>query len=205
MQAHNATVRTPSALGAAPNALGRAPIVLGRGSYCIRKAPNVLLQNVLGRAPNACASRLGREWHKALESMLEREVLLAVGQPSMSFMQASVVVNAPVDSQTYSTPVDFHGISVGRRVADSDTFAPLMRRPASPSTAQVPEKRSCTVLCSSRYFMYSGAIGELMCLRTNDSRSTAMRTTWRPMRPKPLTPSLIGKSAPSGWDRPRAC
>ena len=35
--------------------------------------------------------------------MLEREVLLAVGQPSMSFVQASVVVNAPVDSQTSHT------------------------------------------------------------------------------------------------------
>ena len=102
-------------------------------------------------------------------------------------------------------PVDFHGILVGRRVADSGTFAPLMRRPASPSTAQVPKKRPCTESCSSRYFMYSGVIDELMCLRTNDSRSTAMRTTWRPMLPKPLAPSLIGASAPSGWARPRAC
>ena len=68
MQAHNATVRTPSALGAAPNALGRAPIVLGRGSYCIRKAPNVLLQNVLGRAPNACASHSTQKfWKDILE------------------------------------------------------------------------------------------------------------------------------------------
>merc|ERR1719424_1443443 len=115
------------------------------------------------------------------------EMMTCLAPPSMCFMHASVVVK---------TPVDLHGISVGSRVADSDTFAPLMRRPASPSTEQVPEKRPCTVSCSRRYFMYSGAIGELMCFRTNDSRSTAMRTTWRPMRPKPLTPSLIGASAP---------
>merc|ERR1719181_1616823 len=129
-------------------------------------------------------------------SLAGAETMTCLAPPSTCFMQPSVVVNAPVDSHTYSTPVDDHGISVGSRVADSDTLAPLIRRPASPSTSQVPEKRPCTVSCSSRYFMYSGAIGELMCLSSNESRSRAMRTTWRPMRPKPLTPSLIGASAP---------
>merc|ERR1719330_1565307 len=95
--------------------------------------------------------------------------------------------------ESYSSPVDFHGISVGSRVAESETSTPLILRP-SPASSQVPEKRPCTVSCSSRYFMYSGAIGELMCFRMNASRSMAMRTTWRPMRPKPLTPSLIGAS-----------
>merc|ERR1719313_866328 len=122
------------------------------------------------------------------------EMMTCLAPPSMCAMQLSVVVKAPVDSQTYSTPVVDHGISVGSRVADSVTFSPLIRRPSS-TTSQVPEKRPCTVSCSRRYFMYSGAIGELMCLRMNDSRSIAMRTTWRPMRPKPLTPSLIGASA----------
>merc|ERR1719252_510963 len=127
-------------------------------------------------------------------SLAGAEMMTCLAPPSMCFMQPSVVVNAPVDSQTYSTPVEAHGISVGSGVAVSDTLAPLIRRPASPSTSQVPEKRPCTVSCSSRYFMYSGAIGELMCLSSNESRSIAMRTTWRPMRPKPLTPSLIGAS-----------
>merc|ERR1719326_2619896 len=126
-------------------------------------------------------------------SLAGAEMMTFLAPPSMCFMQPSVVVNAPVDSHTYSTPVVLHGISVGSRVADRLTGRPLMRRP-SPSISQVPEKRPCTVSCSSRYFMYSGAIGELMCLNTNDSRSMAMRTTWRPMRPKPLTPSLIGAS-----------
>merc|ERR1719276_802936 len=129
-------------------------------------------------------------------SLAGAEMMTCLAPPSTCFMHPSVVVNAPVDSQTYSTPVEAHGISVGSRVAVSDTLAPLIRRPASPSTSQVPEKRPCTVSCSSRYFMYSGAIGELMCFSSNDSRSRAMRTTWRPMRPKPLTPSLIGASAP---------
>merc|ERR1740127_308133 len=137
-------------------------------------------------------------------SMAGAEMMTCLAPPSMCFMQPSVVVNAPVDSHTYSTPHDAHGISVGSRVAERLTGRP------SPSIEQVPEKRPCTVSCSSRYFMYSGAIGELMCLRMNDSRSIAMRTTWRPMRPKPFTPSLIGASAladimigearPSDWE-----
>merc|ERR1719439_481108 len=121
------------------------------------------------------------------------EMITFLAPPSMCFMQSGVVVKAPVDSQTYSTPVSFHGISVGSRVAESVTGRPLMERPPS-MISQVPGKRPWTVSCSSRYFMYSGDMGELMCLSTNDSRSMAMRTTWRPMRPKPLTPSLIGAS-----------
>merc|ERR1719171_158200 len=122
------------------------------------------------------------------------EMMTCLAPPSMCFMQPSVVVNAPVDSHTYSTPVVDHGISVGSRVADSDTGRPLMMRP-SEAISHVPLKRPWTVSCSRRYFMYSGDIGELMCLSTKESRSIAMRTTWRPMRPKPLTPSLIGASA----------
>merc|ERR1719284_715750 len=101
-------------------------------------------------------------------SLAGAEMMTCLAPPSMCFMQPSVVVNAPVDSHTYSTPVSFHGISVGSRVDDRVTLAPLMMS-ASPSISQVPEKRPCTVSCSSRYFMYSGAIGELMCLRMNES------------------------------------
>merc|ERR1719253_1517802 len=127
-------------------------------------------------------------------SLAGAEMMTFLAPPSMCFMQPSVLVKAPVDSQTYSTPVVFHGISVGSRVADRVTFMPLISR--LPSTmSQVPGKRPWTVSCSRRYFMYSGDIGELMCLSTKASRSIAMRTTWRPMRPKPLTPSLIGTSA----------
>merc|ERR1719393_1133743 len=121
------------------------------------------------------------------------EMITFLAPPSMCAMQPSVVVKAPVDSHTYSTPVCVHGISAGTRVAESVTFAPLMMS-ASPSTSHVPEKRPWTVSCSRR----------------NDSRSIAMRTTWRPMRPKPFTPSLIGASAfddiiigearPSDWE-----
>merc|ERR1719163_2266056 len=123
-------------------------------------------------------------------SLAGAEMMTFLAPPSMCFMQSGVVVNAPVDSQTYSTPVSFHGISVGSRVAERETGRPLTRRPPSMSS-QVPLKRPWTVSCSRRYFMYSGDMGELMCLSTKDSRSMAMRTTWRPM---PLTPSLIGAS-----------
>merc|ERR1719253_2525147 len=126
-------------------------------------------------------------------SLAGAEMMTFLAPPSMCFMQPSVEVKAPVDSQTYSTPVSFHGISVGSRVADRVTFMPLISRPPS-TMSQVPGKRPWTVSCSRRYFMYSGDIGELMCLSTKASRSIAMRTTWRPMRPKPLTPSLIGAS-----------
>merc|ERR1719326_556412 len=126
-------------------------------------------------------------------SLAGAEMMTFLAPPATCAMQPSVVVKAPVDSQTYSTPVVDHGISVGSRVAESETGRPLIRSPVS-VISQVPLKRPCTVSCSSRYFMYSGDMGELMCLSTNESRSIAMRTTWRPMRPKPLTPSLIGAS-----------
>merc|ERR1719198_2380528 len=126
-------------------------------------------------------------------SLAGAEIITFLAPASTCFKQPSVDVKAPVDSQTYSTPVSFQGISSGSRVADRVTLAPLISRPPS-TISQVPGKRPCTVSCSRRYFMYSGDMGELMCLSTNDSRSMAMRTTWRPMRPKPLTPSLIGAS-----------
>merc|ERR1719373_404077 len=126
-------------------------------------------------------------------SLAGAEMMTFLAPPSTCFMQPSVVVKAPVDSHTYSTPVSFHGISVGSRVADRVTLRPLISRPPS-TISQVPGKRPCTVSCSRRYFMYSGDMGELICLITKSSRSIAIRTTWRPMRPKPLTPSLIGAS-----------
>merc|ERR1719253_1017132 len=106
-------------------------------------------------------------------SLAGAEMMTFLAPPSMCFMQPSVLVKA--------------------RVADRVTFMPLISRPPS-TMSQVPGKRPWTVSCSRRYFMYSGDIGELMCLSTKASRSIAMRTTWRPMRPKPLTPSLIGAS-----------
>merc|ERR1719161_2452633 len=121
------------------------------------------------------------------------EMMTFFAPPSTCFKQPSVVVKAPVDSQTYSTPVSFHGISVGSRVAERVMSRPLTLRPLSVSST-VPSKRPWTVSCSSWYFIYSGDIGELMCLMTKSSRSIAMRATWRPMRPKPLMPSLIGAS-----------
>merc|ERR1719379_1225013 len=68
------------------------------------------------------------------------EMMTFFAPPSMCFMHPSVVVKAPVDSQTYSTPADFHGISVGSRVAERVTGRPLMRRPLSESST-LPGKR----------------------------------------------------------------
>merc|ERR1719326_2495815 len=79
-------------------------------------------------------------------SLAGAEMMTFSAPPSMCAMQPSVVVNAPVDSHTYSTPVSFHGISLGTRVADSVTGRPLMTS-ASPSISQVPEKRPCPVSC----------------------------------------------------------
>merc|ERR1719181_488428 len=60
-------------------------------------------------------------------SLAGAEMMTCLAPPSTCFMQPSVVVNAPVDSHTYSTPVVDHGIAVGSRVADSDTLAPVIR------------------------------------------------------------------------------
>merc|ERR1719326_2301209 len=111
-------------------------------------------------------------------SLAGAEMMTFFAPPSMCFMHAEVSRKAPV----------------GSRVAVRVTSSPSMRRPDSVAST-VPGKRPCTMSCSRRYFMYSGVIGELMCLSTNASRSMAMRTTWRPMRPKPFTPSLMGASA----------
>merc|ERR1719174_2429856 len=126
-------------------------------------------------------------------SLAGAEMITFFAPPSTCFMQPSVVVKAPVDSQTYSTPASVQGISVGSRVDERVTGRPLILRPPSISSMP-PPKRPWTVSCSSKYFIYSGDIGELMCLSTKSSRSIAMRATWRPMRPKPLIPSLIGAS-----------
>merc|ERR1719181_2337807 len=85
-------------------------------------------------------------------SLAGAEMMTFLAPPSMCFMQPSVVVNAPVDSQTYSVPVEAHGISVGSRVAESVTLRPLTRRPPS-VISHVPGKRPWTVSCSRRYFM----------------------------------------------------
>merc|ERR1719331_2013455 len=128
-------------------------------------------------------------------SLAGAEMMTFFAPPATCFKQSSVVVNAPVDSHTYSTPISFHGISVGSRAPDSVILRPLAMSdaPSSP-TSTSPLKRPWTVSYSSRYLRYSGARAPLMCLSTKASRSMAMRTTWRPMRPKPLTPSLMGAS-----------
>merc|ERR1719331_3047453 len=102
-------------------------------------------------------------------SLAGAEMITFLAPPSTCFMQPSVVVKAPVDSQTYSTPVVLQGISVGSRVAESETSRPLIFRPVS-VISHVPLKRPWTVSCSRRYFMYSGDIGELMCFSTKESR-----------------------------------
>merc|ERR1719321_2420016 len=129
-------------------------------------------------------------------SLAGAEMITFFAPPSTCFMQPSVVVKAPVDSQTYSTPTFFHGISVGSRVDERVMGRPLTLRPPSLTSILPPprDQRPWTLSCSSWYFMYSGDIGELICLRTKSSLSIAMRATWRPMRPKPLMPSLIGAS-----------
>merc|ERR1712216_771080 len=55
-------------------------------------------------------------------SLAGAEMMTFLAPPSTCFMQSGVVVNAPVDSHTYSTPVSFHGISGGSRVADRVTL-----------------------------------------------------------------------------------
>merc|ERR1719217_1294460 len=102
------------------------------------------------------------------------EMITFFAPPSMCFRQPSVVVKAPVDSHTYSTPALLHGISVGSRVAERVISRPLTLRPVSVSSTE-PSKFPWMLSCSSWYFMYWGDIGELTCLTTKSSRSIAMR------------------------------
>merc|ERR1719409_2553471 len=63
-------------------------------------------------------------------SLAGAEIITFFAPPSTCFRQPSVVVKAPVDSQTYSTPTLLHGISVGSRVEDRVMGRPLTRRPS---------------------------------------------------------------------------
>merc|ERR1719352_652534 len=63
-------------------------------------------------------------------SLAGAEIMTFFAPLSTCFKQPSVVVKAPVDSQTYSTPAVFHGISVGSRVAERVTSRPLILRPS---------------------------------------------------------------------------
>merc|ERR1719454_1469944 len=73
-------------------------------------------------------------------SLAGAEMMTFFAPPSICFMHPSVVVKAPVDSHTYSTPALDHGISVGSRVAERVTGRPLITRPVSESST-VPGKR----------------------------------------------------------------
>merc|ERR1712078_551324 len=97
-------------------------------------------------------------------SLAGAEMMTFFAPPMRCFSQPSVVVKAPVDSQTYSTPVSFHGISVGSRVPERVTSTPLILRPLSVSSILPPAllKRPWTESCSSWYFIYSGDMGEPM-------------------------------------------
>merc|ERR1719450_1470841 len=64
-------------------------------------------------------------------SLAGAEIITFFAPPSTCFMQPSVVVKAPVDSQTYSTPAWPHGISVGSRVDERVMGRPLTVRPES--------------------------------------------------------------------------
>merc|ERR1719460_421146 len=72
------------------------------------------------------------------------EMITFFAPPSMCAMQPSVVVKAPVDSHTYSTPTLPQGISVGSRVAERVMGRPLTRRPSSVTFTE-PPKRPWTV------------------------------------------------------------
>merc|ERR1719380_213439 len=73
-------------------------------------------------------------------SLAGAEMITFFAPPLRCFSQPSVVVKAPVDSQTYSTPALLHGISVGSRVAERVMSRPLTLRPPSVSST-VPSKR----------------------------------------------------------------
>merc|ERR1719298_159973 len=71
-------------------------------------------------------------------SLAGAEMMTFLAPASMCFMQPSVVVNAPVDSHTYSTPTSFHGISVGSRVPERVIGRPLTFRPPSLTSTEPP-------------------------------------------------------------------
>src|SRR5579884_922316 len=110
---------------------------------------------------------------------------------SRCFCAPSRLVKSPVDSITTSTPSSRHG-----RFAGSRSASPLSSRPAAliePSSADTPPANGpSTESYASRCAMVGTSPRSLNATSSNAaSRSSDARKKLRPMRPKPLMPTLV--------------
>src|SRR5581483_961149 len=124
-------------------------------------------------------------------SVAGAEMITFFAPASRCFCAPSRLVKSPVDSITTSTPSSRHG-----RFAGSRSASPLSSRPAAliePSSADTPPANGpSTESYASRCAMVGTSPRSLNATSSNAaSRSSDARKKLRPMRPKPLMPTLV--------------
>src|SRR5205823_2905084 len=110
--------------------------------------------------------------------------------PRRCFLACSASVNLPVDSITIWAPTDSQLMAAGSFSEKTFTFLPatLMESPSVlMSCFRLPRMESYFSRCAR----VSGLVRSLTATNSILESSMAVRSTLRPMRPKPLMPTLI--------------
>src|SRR6266542_4623168 len=115
--------------------------------------------------------------------------------PRRCFLASSALVNLPVDSITTCTPTDSHG-----RAAGSFSLKTLMVLPSTVMLSAPALTWFDRLPRTESYFRrWASVLGSVRSLTATNSRLGSFkdaRRTLRPMRPKPLMPTLIAMKPP---------
>src|SRR5262245_37000170 len=129
-------------------------------------------------------------------SVAGAEMITFLAPASRCFCASSRLVNRPVDSITTSTPRSLHGSAAGSFSYRTLSSVPSTLMP-SPMTSISPGKRPRTESYLSRWAIISASIRSLTATNSRSAPAAwAARNTFRPMRPKPLMPTLTAIPGP---------
>src|SRR6478672_2725099 len=131
------------------------------------------------------------------------EMITFLAPPAICRPALSADVKRPVDSSTMSTPSSFHGSLPGSFSARTLISSPSTVIEPSPAVTS-PAKVRCTESYLNRC---ASVFVSVRSFTATNSRSAtpaflAARTTWRPIRPNPLMPTLVAIPLCSGWLKP---
>src|SRR4051812_7207184 len=131
-------------------------------------------------------------------SVAGAEITTFFAPASRCFAASSRLVKKPVDSSTTSTPRSLHGRFAGSRSSKTLISLPSMMRP-SPRTSTSP---GYGPRIESYLTRWASVALSVMSFTATHSMSVSLarpaRSTFRPMRPKPLIPTRTGmRSVPS--------
>src|SRR5216684_346459 len=109
---------------------------------------------------------------------------------------SSRFVNRPVDSNTTSTPRSFQGSCAGSRIDKTLKASPSTEIP-SPDTSTFACKLPSTESYLSKCASVAALVRSFTATKSMFASPSAARMMLRPMRPKPLMPTLTFIDAPS--------